>query len=478
MHAPGECVHGLRRTLEPVTAFVSALDLFSIGIGPSSSHTVGPMRAARAFAERLVDDGLLEQVDRVTCTLFGSLGATGLGHGTPDAVVAGLRGLRPDDCDPDDVRNAWTALGEGADVQLAGRHPITMSSEDVAFAPRTRLPGHPNALTLQAWHGDDALPLVEETYYSVGGGFIRRDGDAPQESEVVRYPLAYSTAAELLELCEEHDVSMCDIVRSNEVALHGEAGIDAGLDAIWAAMAVCVEHGLDTGGTLPGGLKVKRRAPDVRRRLEQYERDEAAHPGARDTSTEWLHAFALAVNEENASGGRVVTAPTNGAAGIIPAVGHYYLRFVPGADAAGIRRYLLTAAAIASLVKRNASISGAEGGCQAEVGSACAMAAGALCAVLGGTPRQVENAAEIAMEHHLGLTCDPVGGLVQVPCIERNAIASSTAVSAARLALHGDGTHLVSLDTVIETMRQTGIDMKSKYKETSLGGLAVNVVEC
>jgi L-serine dehydratase len=463
-----------------VTAFVSALDLFSIGIGPSSSHTVGPMRAARAFAERLADAGLLERTTRITCSLYGSLGATGLGHGTPDAVVAGLAGLRPDDCDPDAVRGAWARLGaEGGEVKVAGRHPITMTQGDLSLEPRTRLPGHPNALTLQAWGADDALPLAEESYYSVGGGFIRREGDAPHESEALRHPLPYDTADELLALCGEHGVSFCDVARSNEVAVHGVEGIDAGLDAIWAAMAQCVEHGLASEGTLPGGLGVKRRAPEVRRRLEEYDRDEhhSAHQ-QRDTSTEWLHAFALAVNEENASGGRVVTAPTNGAAGIIPAVGHYYLRFVPGADAAGIRRYLLTAAAIASLVKKNASISGAEGGCQAEVGSACAMAAGALCAVLGGTPRQIENAAEIAMEHHLGLTCDPVAGLVQVPCIERNAIASSTAVSAARLALHGDGTHLVSLDTVIETMRQTGLDMMTKYKETSEGGLAVNVIEC
>ncbi|TYL50203.1 L-serine ammonia-lyase [Agromyces mariniharenae] len=462
-----------------MTAFVSALDLFSIGIGPSSSHTVGPMRAARAFAERLADDGILSRVTRITCSLYGSLGATGLGHGTPDAVVAGLAGLKPDDCDPDDVRGAWARLGdEGAEVRVAGRHPITMTRNDLSLEPRTRLPGHPNAMTLQAWGEDDALPLAEETYYSVGGGFIRREGDAPEQSEALRHPLPYSNAAELLDLCDEHGVSFCDVARYNEVAVHGEEGIDAGLDAIWAAMAECVDHGLSTEGTLPGGLGVKRRAPEVRRRLEEYDRDTAHTTGLRDTSTEWLHAFALAVNEENASGGRVVTAPTNGAAGIIPAVGHYYLRFVPGADAAGIRRYLLTAAAIASLVKKNASISGAEGGCQAEVGSACAMAAGALCAVLGGTPRQIENAAEIAMEHHLGLTCDPVAGLVQVPCIERNAIASSTAVSAARLALHGDGTHLVSLDTVIETMRQTGLDMMTKYKETSEGGLAVNVIEC
>lgn len=458
-----------------MTAFVSALDLFSIGIGPSSSHTVGPMRAARAFVEGLAADGRLGAVRRVTCSLYGSLGATGLGHGTPDAIVAGLAGLSPHDCDPDDVRGAWTRLGtEGAEVRLAGRQPVTLTQSDISLEPRTRLPGHPNALTLQAWGDDAALPIAEETYYSVGGGFIRRDGDAPEQAEALRHPLPYSNAAELLALCDEHGISFCDIAWRNEVAVHGEEGIVAGLDAIWAAMAECVENGLHTDGTLPGGLRVKRRAPEVRRRLEEYDRDEHV----RDTSTEWLHAFALAVNEENASGGRVVTAPTNGAAGIIPAVGHYYRRFVPGADQEGTRRFLLTAAAIASLVKKNASISGAEGGCQAEVGSACAMAAGALCAVLGGTPRQIENAAEIAMEHHLGLTCDPVAGLVQVPCIERNAIASSTAVSAARLALHGDGTHVVSLDTVIETMRQTGLDMMTKYKETSEGGLAVNVIEC
>ncbi|WP_353815800.1 L-serine ammonia-lyase [Agromyces sp. SYSU T00266] len=457
-----------------MTAFVSALDLFSIGVGPSSSHTVGPMRAARMFVDGLAADGRLDRVRRITCSLYGSLGATGLGHGTPDAVVAGLGGLAPHDCDPDDVRSAWTRLGDGAEVLLAGRHAVRMSQADVSLEPRTRLPGHPNALTLQAWGDDDALPLAEETYYSVGGGFIRRDGDAPEQAEALRHPLPYSTAAELLALCDEHDVSLCDVAWRNEVAVHGEEGIVAGLDAIWDAMAECVAHGLATEGTLPGGLRVKRRAPEVRRRLEEYDRDEHV----RDTSTEWLHAFALAVNEENASGGRVVTAPTNGAAGIIPAVGHYYLKYVPEADREGVRRYLLTASAIASLVKKNASISGAEGGCQAEVGSACAMAAGGLCAVLGGTPQQIENAAEIAMEHHLGLTCDPVAGLVQVPCIERNAIAASTAVSAARLALHGDGTHIVSLDTVIETMRQTGIDMMSKYKETSEGGLAVNVIEC
>ncbi|TFD47335.1 L-serine ammonia-lyase [Cryobacterium frigoriphilum] len=472
-----------------MTAYVSALDLFSIGIGPSSSHTVGPMRAAGVFAQQLADSGLLPQVVRVHCSLFGSLGSTGLGHGTPDAVLAGLAGFRPETCDPNDVRGAWSGLAPGATLTLIGGHTIAIAASDVHFEPRTRLPGHPNALTLSAW-GEPADPgqtssgqtgpepavaLFEQTFYSIGGGFIRQDGERPATRSGAPYPLPYSSSAELLALCDEYELAICDVARRNEEAIHGAATLDAGLDAIWNAMHVCVEAGLNATGTLPGGLKVKRRAAAVRQRLEEYDRLPLRE---RDTSTEWLHAFALAVNEENAAGGRVVTAPTNGAAGIIPAVGHYYLRFVPGADAGGLRRYLLTAVAIGSLVKANASISGAEGGCQAEVGSACAMASGALCAVLGGTPRQVENAAEIAMEHHLGLTCDPVGGLVQVPCIERNAIASSTAVSAARLALHGDGTHLVSLDTVIETMRQTGLDMSTKYKETSEGGLAVNVIEC
>jgi L-serine dehydratase len=455
--------------------YCSALDLFSIGIGPSSSHTVGPMRAALAFADRLAVTGRLTEVSRISCSLYGSLGATGLGHATPDAILAGLAGFRPETCDPDDVRGAWSSLAAGARLTLAGGHEIPVSRDDVRFEPRTRLPGHPNALTLSAWGEVDGPPLLAETYYSVGGGFIRRADDRIELPATVPQPLAYSSGEELLALCDAHGLDLCDVARANEESIHGSEMLDAGLDAIWAAMHGCVEAGLHAEGTLPGGLGVRRRASSIRLRLE--DNDRAPHP-LHDTATEWLHAFALAVNEENASGGRVVTAPTNGAAGVIPAVGQYYLRFVPGADAAGIRRYLLTAVAIGSLVKANASISGAEGGCQAEVGTACAMASGALCAVLGGTPRQVENAAEIAMEHHLGLTCDPVGGLVQVPCIERNAIAASTAVSAARLALHGDGTHLVSFDTVIETMRQTGLDMMTKYKETSEGGLAVNVTIC
>jgi L-serine dehydratase len=480
-----------------MTAYVSLFDLLSVGIGPSSSHTVGPMRAARSFAADLASAGLLEQVRAVTCSLYGSLGATGIGHGTPDAVVAGLEGHDPETCDPAVVRGAWSQLkstgltafvasgsrsgarmiapampqGTREILRLGGTHDVSFHRDDISLEPLTRLPGHPNALTLTAW-GDDAA-LMTETYYSIGGGFIRREGEEAKLASRRPHPLPFATADALLAICAREGISIAEVARRNEIALHPGVDVDARIDAIWAAMAECVENGLNTKGMLPGPLGVKRRASMLRAKLE------ADVPRVdKERSGEWLQAFALAVNEENAAGGRVVTAPTNGAAGILPAVGYYYLKFVPGADAEGLRRYLLTATAIGSLFKANASISGAEAGCQGEVGSACAMAAGALCAVLGGTPAQVENAAEIAMEHHLGLTCDPVGGLVQIPCIERNAIASSTAVSAARLALLGDGTHVVSLDTVIETMRQTGVDMSTKYKETSEGGLAVNVIEC
>ncbi|WP_417510159.1 L-serine ammonia-lyase, iron-sulfur-dependent, subunit alpha [Microbacterium sp.] len=498
-----------------MTAYVSAFDLFSIGVGPSSSHTVGPMRAALDFSRRLAADTALDDVTRVTCTLYGSLGATGIGHGTPDAVVAGLRGLEPETCDPADVRGAWTSYPEGESLVVAGVHTVPFTKDDIEFAPRTRLPGHPNAMTLRA-HAADSSTLVEHTYYSIGGGFIRRDGEEAQIA-AGGFPLNYADAASLIELCDEHGITIADVARENEMSLRSEAEVAAGLDAIWDAMAECVDAGLHADGVLPGILKVKRRAGALREQLDGIEADgSAAIPG------EWLGAFALAVNEENAAGGRVVTAPTNGAAGILPAVAMYWWRFLAdsglgagnavtpygelvgsallgfsgaspkaarGADIdsaavaeanrrRGIRRFLLTATALGSLFKANASISGAEGGCQAEVGSACAMAAGGLTAVMGGTTRQIENAAEIAMEHHLGLTCDPIGGLVQIPCIERNAIAASTAVTAARLALRGDGEHYVSLDAVVETMRQTGADMSTKYKETSEGGLAVNVIEC
>ncbi|MCD2497802.1 MULTISPECIES: L-serine ammonia-lyase, iron-sulfur-dependent, subunit alpha [Microbacterium] len=495
-----------------MSAYVSAFDLFSIGVGPSSSHTVGPMRAGVDFARRLAASDVLVRTRRVTCSLYGSLGATGLGHGTPDAVVAGLRGQEPESVDPAAVREAWSHYPEGEPLMLAGIHAVPFRKEDITFEARTRLPGHPNAMTLRAFDEAGSI-LTQETYYSVGGGFIRRDGEST-EVAATAFPFAYSDAATLLELCDEHGLTIAELARLNEESLHGEAEVAAGLDAIWDAMSSCVDAGLHTGGVLPGILGVKRRASTIREQLENVESD-----GHRELPGEWLGAFALAVNEENAAGGRVVTAPTNGAAGILPAVAMYWWRFLadsglgrgnavtpygelvgsallgfggepadlPDGDEEaiaeanrrrGIRRFLLTATALGSLFKANASISGAEGGCQAEVGSACAMAAGGLTAVMGGTNRQIENAAEIAMEHHLGLTCDPVGGLVQIPCIERNAIAASTAVTAARLALRGDGNHFVSLDMVVETMRQTGIDMSTKYKETSEGGLAVNVIEC
>lgn len=498
-----------------MSAYVSAFELFSVGVGPSSSHTVGPMRAAADFAERLRADGVLERVASLSCALYGSLGATGIGHGTPDAVVAGLQGHHPETVDPDAVRAAWTKWPEGRALLLAGVREIPFAKDDIVLAPRTRLPGHPNAMTLVARDADGTV-LTEDTYYSVGGGFIRREGETPRVT-AKPYPLAFDDAATLLRLCDERGITIAEAARLNEEALRSDEEVAAGLDAIWDAMSSCVDAGLHHDGVLPGMLKVKRRAAAIRAQLETAEAD-----GRRELPGEWLGAFALAVNEENAAGGRVVTAPTNGAAGILPAVAMYWWRFLADsglgagnavtpygelvgsallgydghavtrgeiaewddrdvADAnrrRGIRRFLLTATALGSLFKANASISGAEGGCQAEVGSACAMAAGGLTAVMGGTNRQIENAAEIAMEHHLGLTCDPVGGLVQIPCIERNAIAASTAVTAARLALRGDGSHYVSLDAVVETMRQTGVDMSTKYKETSEGGLAVNVIEC
>jgi len=454
-----------------VTAYVSAFELFSIGVGPSSSHTVGPMRAARDFAMRVADAGALGGVARVGCVLFGSLGATGIGHGTPDAVVVGLGGAMPETVDPAAVREAWSGWSDGAPLLLAGTHPVPFSRGDITFAPFTRKEAHPNALTLTAW--DEAGDVVaEETYYSIGGGFIRRDGES-LDAGAHDYPFRFASADTLLALCAEHDLSIAGIARRNEESRRSMADVDEGLDAIWYAMNACIDAGMHARGMLPGILQVKRRAGAIREQL-------ADGIGSSALPGDWLGTYALAVNEENASGGRVVTAPTNGAAGILPAVMKYWVEFVHegGDPLPGTRAFLLTATALGSLFKANASISGAEGGCQAEVGSACAMAAAGLTAVMHGTPRQVENAAEIAMEHHLGLTCDPVGGLVQIPCIERNAIAASTAVTAARLAMRGDGEHYVSLDTVVETMRQTGIDMSTKYKETSEGGLAVNVVEC
>ncbi|WP_433676970.1 L-serine ammonia-lyase [Microbacterium gorillae] len=458
------------RTEDRTGVYVSALELFSIGIGPSSSHTVGPMRAGRDFARRALA-ALPDGPARVEGVLYGSLAATGLGHGTPDALVAGLAGLDPETCDPADVRGAWSGHPAGQPLLLGGTTPVPFDSAHVVLDPFFRPQAHPNTLTLRAFAEGATVPVLEETYLSVGGGFVERVGADPVPVAPGAGAPGYRTGEELLALCGAGR-SIADVAWAAEAAYRSSAATTDGLDAIWAAMHACVEAGLDAQGILPGGLGVPRRARAMRDSIL------AAEAAGRPATADWLQAFALAVNEENAGGGRVVTAPTNGAAGILPAVLMYYWRFEPDADIEGVRTFLLTAAAIGSLIKANASISGAEGGCQAEVGSACAMAAAGLTAVLGGSPEQVENAAEIAMEHHLGLTCDPIAGLVQIPCIERNAVAATTAVTATRLALHGDGSHIVSLDAVIETMRQTGADMSDKYKETSRGGLAVNVVEC
>jgi len=447
--------------------YTSALDLFSIGIGPSSSHTVGPMRAAADFRARLADDARLSEVVRFACRLDGSLAATGVGHGTPDAVIAGLRGHRPETVDPAVVHGGWAMLEAGHGLDVGG---VPFVRDDMTFAPRERPHGHPNSLTLRAELAGGEI--VDETYLSIGGGFIRRIGeatatDAEPQTAVAQAAPGFRSMRELLDLARGR--SIADIAWEAETSVHGAAEAERGLDAIWAAMRACIERGLRSDGVLPGGLRVPRRAAAAWRQL--------AERGESRDAAEAVSVYALAVNEENAAGGRVVTAPTNGAAGVLPAVLYQSVAGV-GFDPGLIRRFLLTATAIGSIIKANASISGAEAGCQAEVGSACAMAAAGLTAVRGGTPEQIENAAEIAIEHHLGLTCDPVAGLVQIPCIERNAVAASTAMTASRLALLGDGSHIVDLDTAIETMRQTGADMSSRYKETSAAGLAVNVVEC
>ncbi|OLT05256.1 L-serine ammonia-lyase [Kocuria sp. CNJ-770] len=465
---------------------LSVLDLFSVGIGPSSSHTVGPMRAARLFTEGLAGDGLLGSVSRVRSELFGSLGATGHGHGSDKAVILGLQGEDPETVDTDTADARVRSSTERGQLCLGGTHPISFDrAEDVVMHRRKSLPAHPNGMAFLAY-GTDGELVRERTFYSVGGGFVV-DGDVSGADRIVQdtteVPFPFSTGRQLLEHCRREGTSIAGIMLANELSWRSEEQLRSSLLHIWSVMQECVENGCTrTEARLPGGLKVRRRAPALRTRLREAEAAAAADPDrpASDPlqAMEWINLYALAVNEENASGGRIVTAPTNGAAGIIPAVLHYYARFIAGADEDGVVEFLLTAAAVGILIKENASISGAEMGCQGEVGSACSMAAAGLCAVLGGTPEQVENAAEVGMEHNLGLTCDPVGGLVQIPCIERNAIASVKAINAARLALQGDGEHTVSLDQVIKTMRETGKDMKIKYKETSRGGLAVNVVEC
>ena len=461
---------------------ISVFDLFKIGIGPSSSHTVGPMRAARLFALRLRHEGVLARVHRVQADLYGSLGATGKGHGSDKAVLLGLLGHEPDTVEVEAIPALLKAVRDSGRLKLAGAQAIEFAEKrDLQFHRRESLPLHANGMRFSAFDAAGQT-LDERVYYSVGGGFVLSDVAAADSDrakaiapETTVLPLPFRSGEELLAITQRERLSIAGVMRINERHWRSDADIDAGLLQIWQVMQDCVKRGCRSEGTLPGGFKVKRRAAALYRDL-------TSHPEAalRDPLQvlDWVNLYALAVNEENAAGGRVVTAPTNGAAGIVPAVLHYYARFVHGASEAGVIDFLLTAAAIGLLYKENASISGAEVGCQGEVGVACSMAAGALCAVLGGTPAQAENAAEIGMEHHLGLTCDPVGGLVQIPCIERNAIASVKAINAARMALHGDGTHFVSLDKVIKTMRETGADMMTKYKETARGGLAVNIVEC
>ncbi len=454
---------------------ISVFDLFSIGIGPSSSHTVGPMRAALMFTDRLAEDGLLDRVAGVRAELFGSLGATGHGHGSVGAVVLGLLGERPESVDVDAAPSVVAAVRESGELQLPGGPRVGFDVDrDVVMHRKRALPLHPNGMRFAAVdaRGDE---LTSRIYYSVGGGFVAgEDGGEPVMRDATRLPMPFSTGAELLAHAREHRASISEVMHANELTWRSAEEISAGLVEIWAVMQACVSRGCAVDGVLPGGLRVGRRAHALHRQLKA----EAGCWHDPLYAMDWVNLYALAVNEENAAGGRVVTAPTNGAAGIIPAVLHYYRNFVPGASEGGVVRFLLTAGAIGVIYKTMASISGAEVGCQGEVGSACSMAAAGLAEVMGGTPGQVENAAEIAMEHNLGLTCDPVGGLVQIPCIERNAMASVKAINAVHLALRGDGRHVVSLDNVIKTMRQTGADMKVKYKETSRGGLAVNVIEC
>lgn len=454
---------------------LSVLDLFSIGIGPSSSHTVGPMRAASTFIATLEAVDLLDSIHRVRTELYGSLGATGRGHASDKAVILGLMGTSPETVDTRTADQKVAVATETKAISLLDRRTIPFHrAQDVVLHMRQSLPAHPNGMKFQAFDHMGNV-LIERIYYSVGGGFVvDEDAMGVAKEDDVAIPFPFKSADELLETCEREALSISEVVLANEGAWRPEAETRSELMRIWETMKECVSSGCSSMEEyLPGNLMVRRRAPRLLMDLQAKD----------DTSDalralDWVSLFALAVNEENASGGRVVTAPTNGAAGIIPAVLHYYMKFIPEASEKSVVPFLLTAAAIGSLFKQNASISGAEVGCQGEVGSACSMAAGALCEILGGTPRQVENAAEIGIEHNLGLTCDPVGGLVQIPCIERNAMASTKAINAARISLRGNGLHHVSLDTAIKTMRETGADMKSKYKETSLGGLAVNVIEC
>lgn len=457
---------------------ISVFDMFSIGIGPSSSHTVGPMKAAKLFVDHLTEQGLIDQVDCIRTELFGSLGQTGIGHGTGKAVILGLSGETPENIAVESIDRILAEVNETEVIKINDSKTVSFPKANaIVYHRRKTLPAHANAMTLYALKNGDVI--FEETYYSIGGGFIVQDCDFEKEKDkalsihtnIVR-PHKFSSADELIGIASEKGLSISTIMMDNEKCLADEADIRKGLVDIWQAMKESVERGMKTEGILPGGLKVTRRAPALFRSLSVESSNDPL------SAMDWVNLFALAVNEENAAGSRVVTAPTNGAAGIIPAVLCYYDKFIKPVTDDDCIRYLLTAAAIGILYKTNATISGAEGGCQAEVGVACSMAAGALTEIMGGSPKQVENAAEIGMEHNLGLTCDPVGGLVQVPCIERNAMGSVKAINASRLALRGTGTQKVSLDKVIKTMWETGNDMKTKYKETSRGGLAVNIIEC
>ncbi len=447
---------------------VSVFDIFKIGVGPSSSHTVGPMKAARAFVDSI--EG--QPVARIDVTLFGSLAWTGKGHGTDSAILLGLAGHRPETINADEIDGLLAIIRADKRIDVPGIGAIGFDpGTDIAFNLERELDRHTNGMTFRALDADGAT-LREDNYFSVGGGFIARNDEPEVAGHDREPPLLFSTSASLLELAAANNLSIAELVFRNELTWDTEENVERRLDEIWAAMNACIDRGMSTDGVLPGQMSVLRRARKLATRLSSR-----GEPQALD-AMEWVNVYAIAVNEENASGGRVVTSPTNGAAGIIPAVMRFYADFVPGADARRIRTFLLTAGAIGILYKVNASISGAEMGCQGEVGVACSMAAGGLAAALGGSNDHIEEAAEIGMEHNLGLTCDPIGGLVQIPCIERNAMGAVKAINAAKLAMHGDGTHKVTLDQVIETMRQTGEDMSSRYKETSQGGLAVNVPQC
>lgn len=456
--------------------FLSVFDIFKIGIGPSSSHTFGPMVAAARFLDRLRQQR--RPVAGLRASLHGSLAFTGRGHGTDRAVALGFAGFKPETFDAADAEATLTELRSSKAVMPPGLPRLRFDpDEDLVFDFERRLPGHSNGMVFKALDAQGGL-IDQETYYSVGGGFVLTAAGLaadPATKAGPDVPFPFRNASELLAAAARSGLSIAEMTRANERAVRADVCIDEGIGKIWSAMEACISRGLETGGTLPGGLGTKRRAQGIHARLVAGKGSNSAPP---HSVNDWISVYAMAVNEENAAGGQIVTAPTNGAAGVVPAVLKYFLGHVPGASRERVAEYLLTAAAIAGIIKRNASISGAECGCQAEVGSAAAMAAAGLCAVLGGSPEQVENAAEIALEHHLGMTCDPVAGLVQVPCIERNGLGAVKAVTAASLSLHGDGSHRVPLDACIETMRQTGEDMRDKYKETSLGGLAMNVPYC